>query len=151
MLVLFFFTKFEVEVFLWHGRQSREVEGRIDPHLTSPPSSPPPPTRIIFETTKNTFFNIKVFFLKMKVPLFNNKNQLLLTSCALFNSWPFKVNLRLTALFYYSPFENIGFYIQWPDLKKCFYQLAYKILLIHLWLYFDEIPNTSYHFIIFKF
>ena len=35
----FFFIKFEVEVFLWQGRQGREAKGATEP----PPPHPPSP------------------------------------------------------------------------------------------------------------
>ena len=107
----FFFTKFEVKVFLWQDRQGREAEGATD----LPPTSAP---AIIFKTTKHAFFQHKSALFKDESATLHDKNQLLLTSCALFNSWPFKINLRLTAPFCYSPFANIGFTINDLILKN---------------------------------
>ena len=60
-----------------------------------------------FQNAKRALFQRKNAPFEYKSVFFHDKNQLLLTSWALFNSGPFKANLRLIVLFYYSTFDLI--------------------------------------------
>lgn len=67
---------------------------------------------INFQNDKRALFEYKSAF-------FHDENQLL-TSLSLFNSGSFKVNLLLTALFYYFSFASIGFTFNYLILKNAF-------------------------------
>ena len=73
-----------------------------------------------FQNDKRALFQLKNVLFEYKSAFFHDKNQLLLISHALFNFCPFKVNLRLTALFFYFPFANIGFTFNDLILKNAF-------------------------------